>query len=67
MDRAQATALADLKMHWDDAYDIDLEGDEWRARSRGYGHTLTAGDAHSLRLRIREDYGRNPVLGRSSL
>lgn len=61
MDRGQATALADLKMHWGDAYVITCEGGVWQAVNRGYGHTLTATGAHELRLKIREDYGRNPV------
>lgn len=67
MDRGTATALADLKMHWEDAYDITVEGGMWKAVNRGYGHTVTANDPHQLRLAIREDYGRNPVLGRMSV
>ena len=34
MDRNEASALADLQMHWDEAYVIDFDGDVWSARFR---------------------------------
>ena len=56
MDRSDASALADLQMHWDEAYDIGLDGDIWSARFRGSTDELRAHTSHELRDLIRTDY-----------
>lgn len=56
LDRSDASALADLQMHWDEAYEIGLDGDIWSARFRGSADQLRAHTSHELRDLIRTDY-----------
>jgi len=56
LDRSDASALADLQMHWDEAYEIGLDGDIWSARYRGSTDQLRAHTSHELRDLIRTDY-----------
>lgn len=56
MDRNDASALADLQMHWDEAYEIGLDGDIWLARFHGSADELRAHTSSELRELIRADY-----------
>ncbi len=56
MDRSEASALADLQMHWDEAYIIGLDGDIWSARYRSSADELRAHTSTELRELIRSDY-----------
>ncbi len=56
MDRSDASALADLQMHWDEAYVIGLDGDIWSARYRSSTDELRAHTSAELRELIRSDY-----------
>jgi hypothetical protein len=56
LDRSDASALADLQMHWDEAYEIGLDGDIWSARFRGSTDQLRAHTSYELRELIRTDY-----------
>jgi hypothetical protein len=56
MDRSDASALADLKMHWDEAYVIGLDGDVWSARYHTSTDDLRAHTSSELRELIRSDY-----------
>jgi hypothetical protein len=56
LDRSDASALADLQMHWDEAYEIGLDGDIWSARFLGSTDQLRAHTSHELRDLIRTDY-----------
>jgi hypothetical protein len=56
VDRSEASELADLQMHWDEAYDIGLDGDIWSAQFRGSTEQLRAHTSHELRELIRTDY-----------
>lgn len=56
MDRSEASALADLQMHWDEAYAIGLDGDIWSARFHGSADELRAHTSSELRELIRTDY-----------
>lgn len=56
MDRSDASALADLQMHWDEAYEIGLDGDIWVARFNGSPDELRAHTCGQLRELIRADY-----------
>ena len=56
MDRSDASALADLKMHWDEAYVIGLDGDIWSARYHTSADELRAHTSTELRELIRSDY-----------
>lgn len=56
MDRSQASALADLQMHWDEAYVITLDGNIWCARYRTSADELRAHTSSELRELIRSDY-----------
>jgi hypothetical protein len=56
LDRSDASALADLQMHWDEAYEIGLDGDIWSAQFRGSTDQLRAHTSHELRELIRTDY-----------
>jgi hypothetical protein len=56
VDRSDASALADLQMHWDEAYVIGLDGDIWSARFHGSADELRAHTAAELREMIRADY-----------
>jgi hypothetical protein len=52
----QQKELADLRWHWDAAYEIDVSGEAWTARFLTGIDVLTAGSADELRLLIRTDY-----------
>jgi hypothetical protein len=56
VDRNDASALADLQMHWDEAYTIGLDGDIWLARFHGTADELRAHTSAELRELIRADY-----------
>jgi hypothetical protein len=56
MDRSDASALADLQMHWDEAYVIGLDGDIWSARYHTSTDELRAHTSSELRELIRSDY-----------
>jgi hypothetical protein len=56
LDRTEASALADLQMHWDEAYVIGLDGDIWSAQFRGSADELRAHSSSELRELIRADY-----------
>jgi hypothetical protein len=56
VDRSDASALADLQMHWDEAYTIGLDGDIWLARFHGSADELRAHTSTELRELIRADY-----------
>jgi hypothetical protein len=56
MDRSDASALADLQMHWDEAYVIGLDGDIWSARYRKSADEFRAHTCTELRELIRSDY-----------
>ncbi len=56
MDRNEASALADLQMHWDEAYAIGFDGDVWSARFHGSTDELCARTSSDLRELIRADY-----------
>lgn len=56
MDRNDASALADLQMHWDEAYVIGLERGVWSALFRGSADELQARTSSDLRELIRADY-----------
>jgi len=56
MDRSEASALADLQMHWDEAYVIGLDGNIWSARYRRSADQLRAHTSSELRELIRSDY-----------
>jgi hypothetical protein len=48
--------LADLRWHWDLAYEINLSEDTWTAEFLGGPGKLSAGSADELRNLIRADY-----------
>jgi hypothetical protein len=48
--------LADLRWHWDLAYEINLSSDTWTARFLGADGYLQASSADDLRSLIRADY-----------
>ncbi len=56
MDRNEASALADLQMHWDEAYAIGFDDEVWSARFRGSTDVLCARTSSDLRELIRADY-----------
>ena len=56
VDRNEASALADLQMHWDEAYVIGFDGDVWSARFRRSTDLLCARTSSDLRELIRADY-----------
>jgi hypothetical protein len=56
VDRSEASELADLQMHWDEVYDIGLDGDIWSAQFRGSTDQLRAHTSRELRELIRTDY-----------
>ena len=56
-------ALALLRWHWGDAYDISVDGDQWRAvRKDGEGGMITASRPDELRVLIVADYNARPVV-----
>jgi hypothetical protein len=56
VDRNEASALADLQMHWDEAYEIGFDGEVWSARFHGSTDELCARSSSDLRELIRADY-----------
>lgn len=54
--RSDASALADLQLHWGSAYEIGLDGDIWSATFRGTADELRAHTCLELRALIRADY-----------
>jgi hypothetical protein len=66
MDRSDASALADLQMHWDEAYVIGLDGDIWSARYHTSTDELRAHDSTELRELIRADYAYRQRAGLAS-
>jgi hypothetical protein len=48
--------LADLRWHWDTAYEISLNGETWTGRFLAGTEILTAPSADDLRGLIRADY-----------
>jgi hypothetical protein len=66
MDRNDASALADLQMHWDEAYVIGLDGDIWSARYRASADELRAHTCTELRELIRSDYAYRQKIDRAT-
>jgi hypothetical protein len=64
VDRSDASALADLQMHWDEAYAIGLDGDIWSARFHGSTDDLRAHTSTELRELIRADYAYRQQVSR---
>jgi hypothetical protein len=57
-----STALALLRWHWGDAYDISVDGDEWQAvRKDGEGSMISAPVPDELRMAMLADYSLKPV------
>lgn len=57
LSRSDASELADLKFHWDEAYTIDwIDGVYRAARMAQPSVVLTADTCHELRMQIRDDY-----------
>jgi hypothetical protein len=55
--RSEASELADLKFHWDEAYVIDWADGVYRATRMGQPSVvLTAESCYELRMQIRDDY-----------
>jgi hypothetical protein len=65
MDRSDASALADLQMHWDEAYVIRLDGNVWSARFRDSADELRAHTSTELRELIRSDYAYRQRAGQA--
>ena len=63
--RGDASALADLQMHWDEAYEIGLDGHIWRARFRTSPDELRAHTCYELRELIRGDYAYRQRAGQA--
>lgn len=66
MDRSDASALADLQMHWDEAYVIGLDGDIWSARHHTSADELRAHTSTELRELIRSDYAYRQKVSRAT-
>jgi hypothetical protein len=64
VDKSDASALADLQMHWDEAYAIGLDGDIWSARFHGSADELRAHTSTELRELIRADYAYRQQVSR---
>jgi hypothetical protein len=60
-DEHRDRALADLRWHWDTAYEISEVLGVWRAVRLDNGRTVIAGDPEELRALIIRDYTRDPV------
>ncbi len=58
-------ALADLRWHWEEAYEINRAGQTWTARFKADTATLSADSADELRKLIRQDYFDRKTLERS--
>jgi hypothetical protein len=57
LSRSEASELADLKFHWDEAYAISWSDGVYRAARMGEPSVvLTADTCHELRQQIRDDY-----------
>jgi hypothetical protein len=71
LSRSEASELADLKFHWDEAYAISWADGVYRAsRMSQPSVVLTADTCHELRQQIRDDYATwqyNRLRERSSL
>jgi len=61
--RSDASALADLQLHWGSGYEIGLDGDIWCATFRGTADELRAHTAAELRAAIRADYAYRQQAG----
>jgi hypothetical protein len=61
--RSDASALADLQLHWGSGYEIGLDGDIWSATFRGTADELRAHTAAELRVLIRADYAYRQQAG----
>jgi hypothetical protein len=61
--RSDASALADLQVHWGSAYEIGLDGDIWSATFRGTADELRARTGTELRAAIRADYAYRQQAG----
>jgi hypothetical protein len=61
--RSDASALAELQLHWGSAYEIGLDGDIWSATFRGTTDALRAHTGLELRLLIRADYAYRQQAG----
>ena len=59
--RLRGRDIADLRWHWDEAYDITWDG-RFLARRLDDGGYLEADTAEELGERIRRDYTERPVL-----
>jgi len=66
MDWSDASALADLQMHWDEAYVIGLDGDIWSARYQTSTDELRAHTSGELRELIRSDYAYRQKVDRAT-
>lgn len=57
LSRSEASELADLKFHWDEAYRIDWADGVYRASRIGQPSVvLTSENCSDLRQQIRDDY-----------
>jgi hypothetical protein len=61
--RSDASALADLQLHWGSAYEIGLDGDIWSATFRSTADELRAHTCMELRVLIRADYAYRQQAG----
>jgi len=61
--RSDASALADLQLHWGGGYEIGLDGEIWCATFRGTADELRAHTAPELRAAIRADYAYRQQAG----
>ncbi|MGH3302565.1 MAG: hypothetical protein ACRDOK_12935 [Streptosporangiaceae bacterium] len=61
--RSDASALADLQLHWGSGYEIGLDGDIWAATFRGTTDELRAHTCLELRVLIRADYAYRQQAG----
>jgi hypothetical protein len=56
------TALETIRYDWGSAYQIECDGDQWRARRLdGLGGWISADSADILRTQIFSDYTSKPV------
>ena len=62
--RIRGRELADLRWHWDEAYEISWDGRFRARRLDGTGSPLDAGTAHGLYELIRDDYSEHPRVPR---
>jgi hypothetical protein len=58
----EEAALDAIRWHWGEAYEIEVQGGQWRARRRdGIGGQLEAANPDGLDWAITEDYAVKPV------